>query len=155
MKYAYVITFACMTATATHAQTVNSETYSEEIIIESLDDPEYLLPLNDSPTFEESAVQEQAQTGRFGSVRALDRSTGALADFSLSSGETVSFGRIDIAMLECRYPSANPSGDAYIHLVVAEAGVNLFDGWMLASSPALSALDHARYDVWALRCSTD
>ena len=30
----------------------------------------------------------------------------------------------------------------------------LFDGWMIASSPALSALDHPRYDVWVLRCSS-
>ena len=28
----------------------------------------------------------------------------------------------------------------------------LFSGWMLASSPALSALDHPRYDVWVLSC---
>ncbi|MCW8843320.1 MAG: DUF2155 domain-containing protein, partial [Rhodobacteraceae bacterium] len=30
----------------------------------------------------------------------------------------------------------------------------LFQGWMIASSPALSALDHPRYDVWVLRCKT-
>ena len=30
----------------------------------------------------------------------------------------------------------------------------LFDGWMVASSPALSALDDARYDVWVMACKT-
>ena len=30
---------------------------------------------------------------------------------------------------------------------------NIFDGWMIASSPALNPLDHSRYDVWALRCA--
>ncbi len=30
----------------------------------------------------------------------------------------------------------------------------LFSGWMLASAPALNAMDHPRYDVWALRCIT-
>ncbi|MDA9980314.1 DUF2155 domain-containing protein, partial [Yoonia sp.] len=29
-----------------------------------------------------------------------------------------------------------------------------FAGWMLASAPALNAMDHPRYDVWALRCIT-
>jgi hypothetical protein len=28
----------------------------------------------------------------------------------------------------------------------------VFSGWMVASSPALSALDHPRYDVWVLNC---
>jgi hypothetical protein len=31
----------------------------------------------------------------------------------------------------------------------------VFSGWMIASSPALSAMDHPRYDVWILRCDTD
>ena len=30
-----------------------------------------------------------------------------------------------------------------------------FSGWMFASSPALSALDHPRYDVWVVSCSND
>jgi hypothetical protein len=28
----------------------------------------------------------------------------------------------------------------------------LFEGWLIASAPALNAMDHPRYDVWALRC---
>ena len=30
-----------------------------------------------------------------------------------------------------------------------------FYGWMFASSPALSALDHPRYDIWVLKCRID
>ncbi|MEO0381372.1 MAG: DUF2155 domain-containing protein, partial [Pseudomonadota bacterium] len=26
--------------------------------------------------------------------------------------------------------------------------------WMIASAPALSAMEHARYDVWVMRCTT-
>ncbi|MEZ5716636.1 MAG: DUF2155 domain-containing protein [Paracoccaceae bacterium] len=31
----------------------------------------------------------------------------------------------------------------------------IFTGWMVASSPALNAMDHRRYDVWVLRCITE
>jgi hypothetical protein len=31
----------------------------------------------------------------------------------------------------------------------------VFSGWMIASSPALNAMDHPRYDVWLLRCQTE
>lgn len=33
-------------------------------------------------------------------------------------------------------------------------GVNIFRGWMFASSPALNALEHAVYDVWVIDCKT-
>ena len=31
----------------------------------------------------------------------------------------------------------------------------LFSGWMFASSPALSALEHPVYDVWVIDCQLD
>ena len=54
----------------------------------------------------------------------------------------------------CRYPTGNPASDAEAHLTIIEETTQsqLFSGWMLASSPALSALDHPRYDVWVLSC---
>ena len=59
-------------------------------------------------------------------------------------------------MKECRYPVGNPSGNAYASLEISETGKPgvLFSGWMIASSPALNALDHSRYDIWVLRCIT-
>ena len=33
-----------------------------------------------------------------------------------------------------------------------ESPVRLFTGWMFASSPALSALEHPVYDVWVIDC---
>ena len=34
-------------------------------------------------------------------------------------------------------------------------GVNIFRGWMFASSPALNALEHPVYDVWVIDCKTE
>jgi hypothetical protein len=87
-------------------------------------------------------------------LRALDRMLGRPTDIELEVGQTVMFGRIAINVPECRYPVENPASDAFAHLRVFDAGgVSLFDGWMVASSPALSALEHPRYDVWVLRCA--
>jgi hypothetical protein len=80
---------------------------------------------------------------------------GRPTDIELGIGQTVLFGRIAIHVPECRYPADNPSSDAYAHIRVLDTGGNtLFDGWMVASSPALSALEHPRYDVWVLRCAS-
>ncbi|RID90687.1 DUF2155 domain-containing protein [Gemmobacter lutimaris] len=89
-----------------------------------------------------------------GILRWLDKMTGETADIELSRGQAAVSGRLTIQLDECRYPSANPSSDAYAHLTIMEKGSDapVFSGWMLASSPALSALEHPRYDVWVLRC---
>jgi len=33
-------------------------------------------------------------------------------------------------------------------------GINIFRGWMFASSPALNPLEHPVYDVWVISCTT-
>lgn len=91
-----------------------------------------------------------------GILRWLDKLTGETADIELARGQEAVSGRLTIRLDACRYPADNPASDAQAHLTISDAGVStpVFAGWMVASSPALSALDHARYDVWVLRCVT-
>lgn len=100
------------------------------------------------------ALAEATVTSGNGAVRVLDKITGRVQDLDLASGETLVLGHLSVTMGECRYPADNPSGDAYIQLVIQDsrAAEPVFSGWMVASAPALNPLDHSRYDVWALRC---
>lgn len=100
-----------------------------------------------------SVSQPATEQGSVVTLRALDKLLGQPTDVELSMGQTVVFGRIAIRAIECRYPARDPGGDAFAHLEVLDLEGNaLFDGWMVASSPALNALEHSRYDVWVLRC---
>jgi hypothetical protein len=87
-------------------------------------------------------------------LRFLDKLTSETGDVTLSRGQSAKFGRLVVKLDSCRYPTGNPASDAEAHLTVIEESTeaSLFSGWMLASSPALSALDHPRYDVWVLSC---
>ena len=88
-------------------------------------------------------------------LRLLDKSVGRSSDVDLTVGETTVLGRIAVRLLECRYPEESPASEAYAHLEIMDLdGQELFRGWMIASSPALSALEHPRYDLWVLRCRT-
>ena len=89
-----------------------------------------------------------------GVLRWLDKLTGETGDMELARGQSASNGRLTIQLDDCRYPADDPASDAQAHLTVMDATRQdpVFSGWMLASSPALSALDHPRYDVWVLRC---
>ena len=87
-------------------------------------------------------------------LRALDKVTGEVVDISMRIGTFARFGRLEIVLIECRYPVDNPAGDAFAALQIREQGREgeVFSGWMVASSPALSPMEHARYDVWVMRC---
>ncbi len=104
----------------------------------------------------EEVEQPDAAVAEGAVLRGLDKVTGELVDIEMGPGDTRRFGRIEVTLGECRYPVGNPSGDAYAFLVIRYDGQPrpVFEGWMIASSPALNALDHPRYDVWALRCIT-
>jgi len=103
-----------------------------------------------------AVAQEQVSEGTGARLRALDKLTGQVEDLTIANGESQTFGRIRIALRDCRYPEGNPAGDAFVFVTVTETGkdAQVFSGWMMASSPALNAMDHPRYDIWALACTT-
>ncbi|MBR9653374.1 DUF2155 domain-containing protein [Thalassovita aquimarina] len=102
------------------------------------------------------ALAEEVSTGAGAMLRGLDKVNGETTDIKLENGGSASYGPLSVELTECRFPQGNPAGDAYAFLTIREQdndGV-LFQGWMIASAPALNALDHSRYDVWVLRCIT-
>jgi len=113
------------------------------------------LMLGAGPTSAQSQP-EVSVADRGAELRGLDRVSGALTEIEIANGETVAYGGLEITLSECRYPTESPASDAFAHLMIREKGQAqaLFDGWMIASSPALMALDHPRYDVWLIRCKT-
>ena len=102
----------------------------------------------------ETREQAQVASSSGALLRGLDKVSGEVVDLDLSVGETVRLGRLDVTLGGCRYPVDDPAGDAYAFLTIQAEGMSgpAFEGWMVASSPALSALDHPRYDVWVMRC---
>lgn len=102
-------------------------------------------------------AQGEVSLGTGALLRGLDKVSGESIDLPLAVGETIALGWLQITLGECRYPSGNPAGDGFAWLVIRERDeeVPVFEGWMVASSPALSALDHSRFDVWIIRCTTE
>jgi len=108
-----------------------------------------------APQAHAQPAPETATAPEGAELRLLDRITGETSDLHLAPGASEFRGGLEITLGQCRYPVENPESDAFAHLTIREAGESrpVFDGWMIASSPALMALDHPRYDVWVIRCS--
>ena len=100
-------------------------------------------------------ASDQIATGTGAVLRSLDRVAGTAIDLTLRNRESAPIGALTVTLQECRYPVENPAGEAWAWLEVRDSRSTelLFSGWMIASSPALNALDHRRYDIWVLRCT--
>jgi hypothetical protein len=87
-------------------------------------------------------------------LRGLDKFSGLTRDFDAEVGAEVVYERLQVKVLACR---AREAGDAAAYVEIRDARTPdtlAFAGWMIAAVPALSALDHPRYDVWLLSCRT-
>ncbi len=98
-----------------------------------------------------------AETYQVAIMQGLDKVTARVWTFEAPVGEIVRFGTLEISTRTCekRPPEEPPESAAFIDIREVRPGispVNLFRGWMFASSPALSALEHAVYDVWVVDC---
>ncbi|HEY3146778.1 MAG TPA: DUF2155 domain-containing protein [Dongiaceae bacterium] len=90
-------------------------------------------------------------------LQGLDKITARISTIKVGVGETVNFGSLQITVKACdkRPPEETPESAAFLQVVEqkpGEAPITRFSGWMFASSPALSAMEHPVYDLWVLDC---
>jgi len=144
MKRLITLAFCLLASAPLSAQTIS---------VEELD-PVIVQPR--VPESRERVERIEATEGTLTSLRGLDKVNGKSVDIEVQTGGTAEIFGLIVTVRECRYPTENPSGDAFAYLTIRDRqdGKVFFDGWMIASSPALNALDHRRYDVWVLRCKS-
>lgn len=90
-------------------------------------------------------------------LQGLDKVTARISTFRAPTNRTVHFGTLEIVARTChkRPPEEPPESAAFLQIrdiKPGEAPETLFQGWMFASSPALSALEHPVYDIWVIDC---
>ena len=93
-------------------------------------------------------------------LQGLDKVTARVSTIEVPVGRTAHFGTLEIIARTCdkRPPEETPESAAFVDIWdvrEGEAAHSLFRGWMFASSPALSALEHPVYDVWVLDCKNN
>ncbi len=120
-------------------------------------------PSGTMPIPVETEAERRAKTVR---LNGLDKITGRILSFDAPIDEPALFGALQITARTChkRPPEETPETSAYLEITdsgraasggtVTVGGQPIFSGWMFASSPALSALEHPIYDVWVIDCST-
>jgi hypothetical protein len=107
-----------------------------------------------SPAYAVVPTQEQPVVV----LRALDKMTARVEEIELPVGKTIQFGTLGIVARTCRVTlpeETPPESAAYLEISEVKPGAQsaaVFNGWMFASSPALSAMVHPVYDIWVTGC---
>jgi len=91
------------------------------------------------------------------SVRILDKITADTKTFDLEIGKTVAYGNLRIRPMTCKKkpPIEEPESASFLQIwekMHEGSDEWVFSGWMFASSPSLSAMEHPVYDVWVIDC---
>lgn len=114
-------------------------------------------PASPLPTYE---------TKKYAILQTLDKVTARTRTVTLPVGTPRAVGPLFIDVKTCQKTPPTETPEAAVFLQVWEAKPKtaqsrqgepesqwVFSGWMFASSPALSAMNHPIYDVWLKDCS--
>ena len=100
-----------------------------------------------------------ARPAKVAVLQGLDKVTARIFTIRAPIGESVRFGTLVIVARTCRKRPPEEASETTAFLEISddkpdEPPRSVFSGWMFASSPALSAMEHAVYDVWVIDCMT-
>lgn len=93
-------------------------------------------------------------------LQLLDKITARISTLDVPLQLPERFGTLEITVERCAYrpPEEPPENAAY--LTVRDVGhdptlapIEVFSGWVFSSSPAISGLEHAVYDVTLIACN--
>ena len=88
---------------------------------------------------------------------ALNKVSGKISKIKIEDNNETYFGTLKIIVKTCNksLPEDPPENSAFIQIwnqKIDKEEKRIFSGWMFSSSPSISALDHAVYDVWVIDC---
>lgn len=106
------------------------------------------------------AANTDTKTPREIELRVLNKVTTHAQDISLKPGESTNFGKLSIMATNCFVSTPASQSDSVALLTIKETQLDskqppklLFHGWMYASTPSLTALEHPIYDVTMVDCT--
>ena len=94
-------------------------------------------------------------------LQTLDKITARIDELELSLNQPVRFGTLEITLFHCAFKPPEEPPEHAAFLQIRDLGYSdtqpetAFSGWMFASSPAVSGLEHAVYDVSVTACISE
>ena len=138
---------------------------AEDIMVQS--QPESPSPQPETQTPAAAEVQPQTplpdgvpahmETKAMAVLQALDKVTGRVHGLNVVVDQPARFASLTLGVRSCRksLPEDSPESAAFLEIQDTNPKgekSTVFSGWMFASSPAVSAMEHPMFDVWVVEC---
>jgi len=91
-------------------------------------------------------------------LQGLDKITAKTFAFEAPIDSPVRFGNLEVVVRTCaaRIRTQAPERTAFLEIREVKPGQprkRVFSGWMFASAPSVSAIEHPVYDIWLVGCA--
>ncbi|MEO1193156.1 MAG: DUF2155 domain-containing protein [Pseudomonadota bacterium] len=91
-------------------------------------------------------------------LQGLDKISAKTFAFEAPFNRPIRFGHLEVIVRAChaKVRAAAPERTAFLEVYEAkdgEARKKVFSGWMFASAPSVSAMEHPVFDVWVVGCA--
>ncbi len=111
-------------------------------------------------SIEEFTIEEDSSNDKKNAtIQILNKITAKTKYLTLPVGSKLTYGPLKIEIKSCWKSSPYDSEENKILLKIEEKRVDqseyktIFNGWMFSSSPGISSMEHAEYDIVAVNCS--
>ena len=103
---------------------------------------------------------DPARAEKIAVLQGLNKVTARVSTIEAPLNEDARFGNLKMVARTCHKAPPEETPESSALLIIEELHPDrgtekLFAGWMFASSPALSALEHPVYDIWVVDCRDD
>ena len=102
----------------------------------------------------------KADPSRFSTIaiiQGLNKITAKTSIIEIKVGDTINFGKLTVTVQKCWQAPLDQKPDSKVLMDIYEndnedTKKRIFYGWMFASSPSISALEHPIYDITVVGC---
>jgi hypothetical protein len=123
---------------------------------ENMDDKADSLPAETGPVMAENGMIPADGVV----IKILDKVTARVKPMTIAVGDYRRIGDIFVRPRACQKsdPLETPESAAFLEIWQIDTKRQaewVFSGWMFASSPAISSMNHPVYDIWVVDCAND
>ena len=118
----------------------------------------YAEEISTTETKQELVEESNDQTTNKAKIQILNKITAKAQYVTVDINSEISFHTLKLKIFKCLKSSPYELSENKILMEIAEKKNGqedeniIFDGWMFSSSPAISSLEHAVYDIVAIDC---
>ena len=104
-------------------------------------------------------VSSETIEKKYAYLKLLNKTTNKVSEKNILVNSKIIWETLNIEVLLCASTPPNEVPEDYVlidvHDFINDSIINIYRGWMISSSPDVTPLENAVYDLWLVDCNND